>query len=415
MVSFRERKGRTFKFDPRTTLVRGRNKTGKSSLLKALFSTFGAEPVKTDDGWDSAEVTSLVKFELDGAAYFMLRKGQIFAVFDRKGRLLKRCMSVLKELAPFLADLFDFRLRLPDRVGRTMSLPPAYFFLPFYMDQDGSWNRQWASFSKLGQFANWKGAVTEYHTGMRGNAYYEARARRADAENNLKKARNRREALQDVYARLSERYAMLRFEIDIAAFKEDIDRLLEECERLRAREDHYKAQITEHETQRQSLRSQLAITNHALQEARADFKVVTETTGAEVNCPTCGAGYENSFAERFSIALDEDNCADLAIRLEAEVARMNEKILQLAGLAEKTSIEIQSIERLLAKREGALALSDVIQQESKRELRSVMEGDLLKLRQDEESWLSKIDANQREMKASDTKERRAAISSSFAG
>jgi hypothetical protein len=63
-----------------------------------------------------------------------------------------------------------------DKTGKIIVPPPAYFFLPYYVDQDKGWLESWASFANLGQLSNWKRDVTEYHTGIKPNSYYKTSA-----------------------------------------------------------------------------------------------------------------------------------------------------------------------------------------------------------------------------------------------
>lgn len=124
LASFTERKARRIQFDPKVTIIRGDNETGKSSLIKSLVRTFGAEPAKVHPKWLEADVRSVVKFEVDAIPYAILRHGNSFAVFDGNGTALGQFQSVTRDLAPFLAKLFNFGLRLPDREGAFVALPP---------------------------------------------------------------------------------------------------------------------------------------------------------------------------------------------------------------------------------------------------------------------------------------------------
>src|SRR5690348_8331513 len=112
LASFKERKARRIQFHPQVTIIRGENETGKSSLMKSLFRTLGAEPSKVHPNWLDADVRSLVRFELDHVQYTMLRYTNNFTIFDGTGKPLRRFRSVTNDLGPYLARLFSFGLRL---------------------------------------------------------------------------------------------------------------------------------------------------------------------------------------------------------------------------------------------------------------------------------------------------------------
>jgi len=377
LASFRTKTARRVVFDPNVTIVKGNNETGKSSLIKSILRTFGAEPAKVHPSWDQAEVRSVVRFEIDGKQYAMLRHGGTYAMFDAEARRLQNFSSVTNELGPFFANLVGFGLRLPGRSGVLGPLPPAFYFLPFYMDQDASWSDAWAGFKNLDQFPNWKQSVIEYHAGIRGNEFYAEKAKKIEAESELNRVRRKREGLQEIYGNLQDRFDMAQFNVNFEAYGAEVEELLRKCSKLRQREEQFKVDLSELRNQREALKTQIGITTHARNESRQDFDFAVQLGSAseEIHCPTCGQGYTNSFGERFDIARDEDRCADLALQLTGELADVDSKInVKLADMR-KIGDDVTMIERLLGRKEGEVALVDLVRQEGRRELRDVMDRD----------------------------------------
>ena len=155
LVSRKKETARRIKFDPIRTIVTGTNHTGKSSLLKSIYWTFGAEPV-FNKRFKEDNVLSLVKFEIDEISYEIIRDGKIIAVFDSLGVLIHKSQSVTNDLAPFLSKLFNFYPLFPKQDGVFIIPPPAYLFLPYYIDQDKSWSNTWSSFNNLSQIKGYK-------------------------------------------------------------------------------------------------------------------------------------------------------------------------------------------------------------------------------------------------------------------
>jgi hypothetical protein len=195
------------------------------------------------------------------------------------------------------------------------------------------------------------------------------------------------------------------FNIDFSVYKQEVDELLISCESLQKREEKYKAKVSALWNQSQILKTQLDIALHAREEAKLDFDYAN-STGEQIDCPTCGAHYTNSFAERFSIAIDEDHCAGLALTLKDELSEVQRKLAKEVESSMKVAEELAAIEKLLAKREGEIALGDLIQQEGRRELREVMNDDLGGLRDAEGQQSSRIHDAEQQMKSLDNRERR---------
>src|SRR5687767_11737533 len=117
LVSHKERRARRIVFHPTATVLKGSNDTGKSSIVKSLYQTLGADPAEQHPRWKAASVVSLLTFTLEGETFHAYRKGGTYALF-RDTDLLGVYRSVTNELGPTLAELLDFQLKLPDRNGQ---------------------------------------------------------------------------------------------------------------------------------------------------------------------------------------------------------------------------------------------------------------------------------------------------------
>lgn len=172
LLSAKEKRAREIQFHPRLTVFNGTNDVGKSSVIKSIYWAFGANPRSIHRKWRDANVRVLLTFTVDGVRHSIMRSGGAFAIFNAADDLLLSTSSVTKELAPFLAGLLNFRLVLASRQNEAEIPPPAYAFLPFYVNQEGSWEKPLAAFDALTQYANFREAVIEFHSGILGNDFY---------------------------------------------------------------------------------------------------------------------------------------------------------------------------------------------------------------------------------------------------
>ncbi|CAM4277886.1 hypothetical protein [Zobellia nedashkovskayae] len=170
ILSLREKKAKKIKFDPKTTIIKGTNQVGKSSLIKSIYYTLGATAGMVHPNWIKAEPISLVKIKVDDKRLSVLRfDKKRFVIIDDSGEVMS---FNFKEASAYLNELLDFKLIMNSRKGEAEIPPPAYQFLPFYIDQDRSWTKNWDSFANLSQYSAWKSPLVNYHSGIKGNAYY---------------------------------------------------------------------------------------------------------------------------------------------------------------------------------------------------------------------------------------------------
>jgi len=374
LISHQEKKAKKVIFDPWRTLIYGKNGMGKSSLIKSIYKTFGAAPFKDHPLWMDLNPISLVKFTVDGIAYSILKNGKVYAIFDSDDLLIEAFNDVTKGLGPFLANLFDFKIQLPDQSGKSITPPPAYLFLPYYIDQDTSWQSNWSGFAKLTQIRGYREPMISYHTGIKPNEYYETKIEIEEHKNAISTMESENNVLKDVLKKIQEKLSHVDFNIDIDLFKQEIEDLLKECERLKTYQNVLRTKLIELYNWKLSVESQLDITTHALNESRKDYKYATQVLiDNGVECPTCGAHYENSFADRFEIAKDEDRCKELLIELTAELSVIDERINRENNSYNKYNEEVKRVEALLETKKGEVKLKDVIENAGRNEVRVVFE------------------------------------------
>lgn len=370
LLSQKEKKAKRVSFDKHRTLIYGKNHTGKSSLIKSIYRTFGAEPI-LNQKFKNANVVSLVKFELDGEKFQILRDGKRFSIYDSNNIQLGIFDSVTNELAPFLSKLFDFTPLFQSQNSGFITPPPAYLLLPYYVDQDESWSKSWSSFKSLQQIKGYRNQCIFYHSGIRPNKYYETKKEidiyLRTIEETDKEQKLTVKILEDVKNKLSQ----TNFNINIDEFKKEITSLLTELESLKKKEESLKSDLHDLYHLKASYDAQINIVKQAILESHKDLQFASEKLPEVIGCPTCGAEYENSFAERFEIAQDEQKSKDLLIDLKKEVKEIEDKIDFENKKLNLTLSEVNKIDKILQEKKGNLKLKDVIESSGKNQIKSI--------------------------------------------
>lgn len=375
LLSLKEQKAKKVIFDLKRTIILGRNSTGKSCLIKSLYQTFGAEPQNIHPNWKEANAISLVHFTIDGEKYSIIRSNKIYCLFDSASVKLEQFNRV-SELGNYIAKLLDFKILLPNREGEIVTPPPAYLFLPYYADQDKSWTSNWSSFSKL-YLPNAKLDIINYHTGIRPNQYYEAKNELGIVNDGIQVVEKDITIVRSLLRNLKEKLSQIDFSISIDDFQEEIKELLIACEELNKTQNKHKQALTLLYNQKINLEAQLEITQRALIETNKDYAFAINEIDDNVLCPSCGADYENNFAERFGIAQDEQRCLDLIIELKDDISIVEAKIGSINFEFNQNNQEIAKIEKLLESKKETIKLKDVIESEGRKEMKLLFESEIL--------------------------------------
>jgi hypothetical protein len=366
LLSAREKAAQVVKFDPKRTVVLGENDTGKSCLIKSLYWAFGADPAKINPTWLNAKVDGLVEFTVDGLSFRILRSANTFGLYDANDEPIWTGAGVTRGIGPQLAQLLDFGLTLPHRSGELQVPPPAFLFLPFYVDQDASWVGNWNSFANLQMFAGYRKDVANFHAGLRPNEYYQAKALKSSADRAKDELKVERRALERAGKRLRSNRKRLHFDLSPDQFLDQIDALVAECRALQVEQDQVQRALSELNSKRAILVEQGTLAEHALADLDADYEFLRREGEDEIVCPTCGTIHSNDFANKFSLISDVDTCREFLIEIRKEIEAVD---AQMAAERERLSSftsSIVGINKILDEQRGELKLRDLIEGESEK-------------------------------------------------
>lgn len=127
------------------------NHVGKSSLLKSIYYALGAE-VEYDAIWNKNSKLYAVDICVSGRDFRIVRFQKSFAVFQ-EDKLILLTRSVSRELANKLSEILGFSVYLPNKNTKKIEIaPPAFTFMPYYIDQDTGWSGLYNSFSQIDQY-----------------------------------------------------------------------------------------------------------------------------------------------------------------------------------------------------------------------------------------------------------------------
>ena len=196
----------------------------------------------------------------------------------------------------------------------------------------------------------------------------------------LDRVRQERTVINRVLERI-ELISNTQFDLSIANYEQEVASLLTQCNELQKSETALRDELVVIENRRSSIEQQIEITELAANELGKDFDFASEKLDDEIECPTCGAGYHNSFAERFGIAQDEDQMRALLVQLNGEYEACISDLQKKKATVAVATDQIPHITAILEMRQGEVKLQDILRSEGKKEVRSVLRDELNVLNQ----------------------------------
>ncbi|MEY8761270.1 hypothetical protein [Chryseobacterium tongliaoense] len=369
ILSYKEKKAIKIQFNPKKTIIKGANQVGKSSLIKSIYYTLGATPSVLNKNWMEAEPITYLKFKIDERRISVLRYNKSrFAVVNEYDEIM---LHDFKSLSVFLNDIFNFKLLISNRKGVGENPPSPFLFLPFYIDQDKSWNDSWNALSGLQQYSNWKKPVIEYHSGIKGNKYYQTKTDLDSTRIELNETKIEIDALTKILGGIKEKLNSESLNITVDDFSKELSELLTECEILKTEQNKLKLRLTDLYNQKSILDARIGIIEKAINEVKADYKYALNYIEEFVDCPMCGAHYNNNFNERFSIAEDEEQLQQLLLELKIEALKVNDEISKHDKSFVEAKMDFEKIENLLNSKKEEVKLVDIIENEGKKKVNEI--------------------------------------------
>ncbi|MGF1723898.1 hypothetical protein [Photobacterium nomapromontoriensis] len=343
LLSDSKRLANQFVFPKRLNLVTGNdNSIGKSTLVKNLFWALGCDP-HFDQDWKSNDVKSILYFKINSTEYIVSRYQNTIS-FGKLDAQLQNFTKITGEFSRIFAEITSFDLLLANKQNGLDCPPPAFYFLPFYIDQKKSWNEPWNGFENLTQFSNFRKNLIKYFCGYLSAKHFELEEdifEYKDKENEANQQVGRIcaaiEVLEEVaplqtIAITQPEFESIQIEIEqeLKAFSFQQSSLYEQ-QSILANEIH-------------DLEQQHLIASTSARELNEDYTFAVENIPSDsLECPLCGVEHDNSLLSRAGLLADRE-----ALELQANniIADLEDKYRQQAELTEELNFVSSEIDRI---------------------------------------------------------------------
>lgn len=390
LLSQSEKRARKVTFAPRLNLIVGRNHTGKSSLIKSLFLAFGARPEGALDRWDKNAVV-LVAFSIGEDSYFVVQQRSHRALFSGAGRCLYAAGNA-SDWGRKFAEVTGFNLVLTDQNQNVIPADARAFFLPFYINQDGSWHASWRTFASLQQYKSPVAAILDYFTGVKPPEYYEINSLKTVAQNALKELQREQRLINQVRERFGKAMPLAGPKTVPAIFEQDIARLTEEITQLNLQQEKLRdVQVREQEVL-DSLRLQVTMAQETLKTYESDASFLRTEPHETLVCPTCGAEHNKTFMDMLTYAEDARVLRELVVRLQDDARKAAEVHGKTRERLRELDDRYYRVSQLLETRRGDLKFDDVVKSMGAEVAFEAFESELEALKAQIDRYLGEIES-----------------------
>lgn len=389
LLSQSEQRARRETFAPRLNLIAGENHTGKSSLIKSLFVALGARPEGRLENWDKNAI-ALVSFTIDGNLYHVLQQQSYRALYNTNGDCIF-ATGVSAEWGAEFSKLVGFNLVLIDKNQEIVSADARAFFLPFYLNQDGSWQAVWSTFANIQQFKAPVQPILDYFSGVKPPKYYEISALRDGVNITLKELRREHKLVSQVRERFGRTLPLSGPKTMPDVFEQDVTRLTDEVTTLNHQQEELRNTLVREQEVYDSLRLQIHMAQEALRTYDGDASFLRTEPHDTLVCPTCGAQHHKMFMDILNYAEDGRVLRELIIKLRNDSEKIHKEFVQTQVRLRELDVNYIRVSQVLEARRGDLKFDAVIKSMGAEVAFTAFEDELTELKSQIDRCLGEID------------------------
>lgn len=355
-LSYREKKARRLNLDSDVVVIKGGNGSGKSCLLKSLYSVFGAQVNKYPEGWEPHYIIVLLKFEIDGVIHRAMRLGNDLYLLNPDNTYFSETTNLQKQSAA-LSILFGLNLSYSDQ-SQIRQLPLGCIFMPFYIDQDSGWHQPWSSFTQMGN-ETLKRNVMYYYTGVMDVDYFKSQSRLISLRNEYSRWNNEKNIQNKFITIIKDQLESTTMSLSDDAFREELEDFVLKIQDLKEKQNKILKELEELYYDKMFKESRIAKLHASIKEIEDDFNYALQEDDVLV-CPVCGAHTDNTALARLAMNIDRQECRDLIVRYNVELNEVNRKIETARRKSENLKKQIEDIESLITTKKEEYTLKEYL-------------------------------------------------------
>lgn len=179
VISQSESRSLEVPFENGLNIILGGNKTGKSSIIKSIFTTLGCECKSIEADWKKLISSYLLFFNYGEKQLCIVRQGKKFQIFEYSDHAYACVIETeaFHEYSNCLMDILEINMPCISKDGKQFNVTSPLLFRFQYIDQDDGWNKIADSFSNVAYVKDWKPNTNKYVCGYLDDAYYKCESR----------------------------------------------------------------------------------------------------------------------------------------------------------------------------------------------------------------------------------------------
>ena len=414
VISRSEQSSLEVPFKKGLNIILGGNKTGKSSLIKSIFTALGCDCSKIEKDWKNLISTYLLYFEYGDEQYCVLRCGKEFSIMKEEKNNYT-CVINTEKFQLFcdkLMEIFEVNMQcVISNNSEIINVTTPLLFRFQYIDQDDGWSNIGNEFKNVRYIKDWKGDTNKFITGYLNNDYYKLKAKKIqlsnDKEEKLKELKSNEMFVNSISHDLKKKSQLenLNQLNTVDDVQKKLIKLRNDTDDLRKKEYSIKEKMIKLDNNIFMKKIELNNIYKNIEETQKDISFAMEQD-EEIICPICGTKHKNSLNEQLNLSAGLENSEKLRNILEDKINDFKEQLMNFNNEYEDIKNKILKNEELIKDSKEMLSYEELYKNKGKYELYNKCKQELVKIESKYKNLIGEIGALDEQIKEIKSKKRK---------
>lgn len=414
VISRSEQSSLEVPFKKGLNIILGGNKTGKSSLIKSIFTALGCDCSKIEKDWKNLISTYLLYFKYGDEQYCVLRCGKEFSIMKEEKNNYT-CVINTEKFQLFcdkLMEIFEVNMQcVISNNSEIINVTTPLLFRFQYIDQDDGWSDIGNEFKNARYIKDWKGDTNKFITGYLNNDYYKLKAKKIqlsnDKEEKLKELKSNEMFVNSISHDLKKKSQLenLNQLNTVDDVQKKLIKLRNDTDDLRKKEYSIKEKMIKLDNNIFMKKIELNNIYKNIEETQKDISFAMEQD-EEIICPICGTKHKNSLNEQLNLSAGLENSEKLRNILEDKINNFKEQLMNFNNEYEDIKNKILKNEELIKDSKEMLSYEELYKNKGKYELYNKCKQELVKIESKYKNLIGEIGALDEQIKEIKSKKRK---------
>ena len=315
------------------------NYVGKSSLLRSIFHTLGADGKYSSEWEKEGKYVYILDFNYNDVQYYMLRNDILFKLYDQNYKQIFKVIN-REDLAIELCKLFNQEIYLQTHQGHYALAHPVYNYLLNYIEQKEIKCCEFQSFYNLTSYKSYYNDLLYSHLGLNNSEYNNLKIKNDEYLKILKDLNDKKVIFQNMINELKLKPNMSLSIDEIDVLKTELSNHQEKYNELIVISNSHKKKLYD----AYNFKKEVEL---IINDLKKNLKLEDKETNKilkDHSCPLCNSHLEDEKKVYFKKVNDIENYQYQLLDAEKELGKIEREINLLLEKYEKSLNEIKDIE-----------------------------------------------------------------------